>query len=274
MFRNLRISIFIYYFLTVTTFLAVFYYFLEIVKVDNLVVVVIFLVCFIILSGIFISKLSIDPLVDYVHNLQALSKETLHELNLPISTIKSNTQMLKKNVDDEKIIKRVKRIENACEMLELRYNELDYMIKMQTKQEIKEQFFLNDLVKERVDFLQKLYPNFVFHLDLDPMELYSDKRGLAKVIDNIIDNGVKYSLDSKIIEISLRNKTLSIRDFGIGMDEVQLLQIFDNYYQANKDMQGFGIGLSMVKRYCDTNNIELVFDSQKGVGTTVKLQFK
>jgi signal transduction histidine kinase len=58
------------------------------------------------------------------------------------------------------------------------------------------------------------------------------------------------------------------------MDEMELLHIFDRYYQTNKDMQGFGIGLSMVKRFCDTNNIDLAFESVPKTGTTVKLTFK
>ncbi len=58
------------------------------------------------------------------------------------------------------------------------------------------------------------------------------------------------------------------------MDEVELLQIFDAYYQSNENMKGFGIGLSMVKRFCDTNDIQLNFKSKKDEGTTVLLQFK
>jgi len=58
------------------------------------------------------------------------------------------------------------------------------------------------------------------------------------------------------------------------MDEVELLKIFDNYYQSNSTVQGFGIGLSMVKRFCDKHNIELHFDSQVNRGTTVSLKFK
>ena len=114
---------------------------------------------FVILSGFFISKLAVDPLAEYVKNLQDLSKETLHELNLPISTIITNTQMLEKNLADEKSKKRLLRIQNACEMLKQRYNELEYMIKMQSKQNLQEEFFLDDLVQTRVTFLEKIYPH-------------------------------------------------------------------------------------------------------------------
>ena len=274
LFRNLRINIFIYYFLTVVTFLVISYYFLNVLKVENIYLLAIILVCFVILSGIFISKLAIDPLSEYVKNLQNLSKETLHELNLPISTIVTNSQMLKKSLEDEKSLKRVGRIESACDMLKQRYDELDYLIKMQTKQEIQESFSVDILVEERAAFLGKIYPYINFNLELDKLEVYSDKTGLSKVIDNLIDNGVKYSKDSKIIDIKIVKNSLFIQDFGVGMDEVEVLRIFDQFYQSNNSMQGFGIGLSMVKRFCDANNITLSFDSSVDTGTIVELKFK
>lgn len=229
---------------------------------------------FVLLAAVFISKLSIDPLSEYVKNLQHLSKETLHELNLPVSTIKTNSQMLKKNLSDEKSLKRLQRIESACEMLQERYNELDYMIKVQSEKDIKEEFNLDELVHKRVEFFSSLFPHVQFLTELENTKTLNDKIGVAKVIDNIIQNAVKYSTTKKQIDISLQNNLLSIKDYGCGIKEVELLKIFDTYYQSNNNVQGFGIGLSMVKRFCDTHNIGLHFESQVDVGTTVKLNFK
>jgi len=274
LFRNLRINIFVYYFVTVATFLGVLHFLLTILEVQNIYLITVVMLCFVALSGVFISKLAVDPLHEYVKNLQNLSKETLHELNLPISTIISNSQMLSKSFDDAKAQKRLKRIDSACEMLKQRYNELEYMIKMQSKQDVKESFFLNELIEQRVTFLTNIYPHVDFKLKLEKIETVNDKTGLTKVIDNIIDNGVKYSQNSNVINIRLNADTLEIQDYGLGMDEVELLQIFDNYYQSNNNMQGFGIGLSMVKRFCDKNNIDLSFKSSPNSGTTVILKFK
>ncbi|MCF6310739.1 MAG: HAMP domain-containing histidine kinase [Sulfurimonas sp.] len=274
MFRNLRINIFIYYFLTASAFLAVLYYFLIISPVENIFLLGVVLICLIILSGVTISKLSVDPLAQHVNNLENLSKETLHELNLPISTIKTNIHMLKKNIDNEKDLKRTSRIERACDMLEQRYNELDYMIKLQSSNIKNESVKLDELVQQRVEFLKPLYPHVNFSIDLISKQINNDKAGLSKVIDNLIDNAVKYSPNSTKIDITLKNNELSIQDYGCGMDEVELLQIFDNYYQSNDNIQGFGIGLSMVKRFCDANGILLNFKSQPNVGTTVILKFK
>ncbi len=267
-------NIFIYYFISVVAFLALFYYAIAIVGIDNFYILGAFLLLFIMVSGVFISKLAVDPLVEYTYNLQALSKETLHELNLPISTILTNINMLQKTAQDEKTLKRVERIRKACAMLQERYNELEYMIKMQSKNEVKESFFVDKLLLERVEFLQNVYPNVNMSVDVESLEIYGDKKGLAKIIDNIVDNGVKYSPNSKTIKMQLKNKILSIQDFGIGMDEVALVHIFDRYYQADTTLQGFGIGLTMVKHYCDTHAIELSFVSQPNKGTTVKLNFK
>ena len=250
------------------------HYFLVVVKVENFFFLTVIMLCFVILSGVMISKLAIDPLQEHITNLQVLSKETLHELNLPISTIITNSQMIKKTLEDEKSLKRLSRIDTACSMLQQRYNELDYMIKTQTLQEIKENIQLHELVQERIDFLSVIYGHINFNSQLDSLEIFSDKIGLSKVIDNIIDNGVKYSKNSTHIDIKIEASTLFIQDFGCGMDEVELLQIFDKFYQSNNNIQGFGIGLNMVKRFCDKNNIGLSFKSQPNSGTTVLLNFK
>jgi len=254
--------------------MSVLYYFLEIVKIENLFILLFILLGLIIFAGVIISKLSVDPLFEYVNNLQNLSKETLHELNLPISTIMTNMHMLRKNIESEKDLKRAFRIESACNMLQQRYNELDYMIKLQSSNIKYEAVELDRLLKSRVEFLKPIYPHVEFNLILTSTQINNDKVGLSKVIDNLIDNAVKYSTNNTNLDISLHDYELRIQDYGCGMDEVELLKIFDNYYQSNDKMQGFGIGLSMVKRFCDTNGILLNFKSKPDIGTTVILKFK
>lgn len=254
--------------------MAILYYSISIAEVENINLLLLTLLLLSIFAGVIISKLSIDPLFEHVSNLQNLSTETLHELNLPISTIKTNIHMLKKSLVSEKDLKRTDRIESACEMLQQRYNELDYMIKLQSSNVEYENFDLCELTQNRVEFLKRIYPHMEFQLLLSPSQIKSDKIGLSKVIDNLIDNAVKYSQDIHKIDIELQNHTLSIKDYGCGMDEVELLKIFDDYYQSNKNMKGFGIGLSMVKRFCDANAISLSFKSKPNIGTTVILKFK
>jgi signal transduction histidine kinase len=70
----------------------------------------------------------------------------------------------------------------------------------------------------------------------------------------------------------LNDNKLSIRDKGLGMDEMTLVRIFDRYYQSDSTMAGYGIGLGLVKRYCDRYKIGLHVHSQLDEGTCVTLE--
>jgi len=221
--------------------------------------------------GKMVAKIAINPLVEHFEQLDRFSKETLHELNLPINTITANTAMLRKCHSDEKSLKRLDRIELAASMLKERYNELDYMIKKQIEKEQIERFDIADLIHERKVFLQALYPNVSWHVDVKSMEVVLDRIGMAKVIDNLVDNGVKYSLKNPEISIRLYENNLSVCDKGQGMDELELMRIFERYYQNDATMAGYGIGLGLVKRYCDRHDIGLRVESKPAEGTCVHL---
>ena len=228
----------------------------------------------IVISAVVISKLSTEPLEEYATNLEELSTNILHELNLPVATIKTNTQMLQKEIKTQKATTRLKRIETASKMIEAYYNELDYMITKQTKHEVVEEIDLENLIIQRLEFMQALYPYVKFTTLLESFWIKIDKIGLQKVIDNLIDNGIKYSKDVYQIDIKLQNGLLCIKDRGIGMDEIALLKVFDRYYQSDSSMPGFGIGLSTVKHFCDENKIKINIKSKKNNGTTLFLDFK
>ena len=272
MFRNVQIVIFTFFVTITLLFLALFFYLYE-NKALELPYLVTVAVALVMVAGAVMAKLSIEPLKEHFTQLDHFSKEVLHELNLPINTIMTNTAMLKRNIEDERSLKRYRRIEAACSMLEERYKELDYLIKKQMQREQVEQFDVAELVKERLLMLRPLYSNARISEDLDSISVNVDRIGLSKVIDNIIDNAVKYSPGSAEIDIALKEGKLRISDKGRGMDEVELFQIFDRYYQSDENDLGFGIGLGLVKNYCDRYKIKLHVDSKKDVGTTMQLDF-
>ena len=273
MFRSLKLFIAIFYLVTLGGYIALFYYLHDILQIDTTVILVL-LSALGLFSAFMLSKIATEPLMEYIEHLRSLSSQTLHELNLPIATIMSNLGMLKKNATDPKTLKRLERIENASQMLQQRYNELDYLIKTQTTLKIEEEFHICELLKERVEFLQNLYPSHPIEVICNEATLKGDATGLAKVIDNLIDNSVKYSPKGSKITVKFDQKSLRITDSGKGIDEVELIRIFDSFYQEDAASKGFGVGLSLVKKYCDRNDIELAIDSKKGQGTTVELKFK
>lgn len=274
LFRNLTWVILGYYFASVFLVLAGVYFTLFTLKIDSPFLLLVIAGVPTVLMGMLMAALALEPLRSHFEQLERFSRETLHELNLPISTITANASMLKKNCVDEKSLRRLERIEEATAMLRARHDELNYLIKKQMQMEQIEVFTLDTLLHERVDFLSALYGRFEWSVAIEPTQIRADAIGLAKVIDNLIENAVKYSGASRRIEVELKEARLRITDFGVGMDEGVLLHIFDRYYQNDATMPGFGIGLHLVKRYCDRHRIGLHVKSVKDEGTTVVLNFK
>jgi len=154
-------------------------------------------------------------------NLLHMTKEILHELNIPLSTIKANSAMIKKRLSpDEKSMRRLQRIDDASSRLERLYMELVYSIKKEIHHIEKETVRVDTLIRERTETLEALHRN-PFHLDLVPTTIYVDKIGFEKVIDNILSNAMKYSSKTSLIRIELKGHFLTIEDQGVGMDEAE-----------------------------------------------------
>jgi signal transduction histidine kinase len=274
LFRNLTLAIVVFYVVTIMPLAGVLHYSIVVAGIENQWLLILGTLSVTLLLGLMIAKMAIDPLKEHFAHLERFSKETLHELNLPVSTIMANTKMLKRTHDDAKSLKRLQRIEEAAAMIQERYHELDYLIRTQMQRETVETFDLAELIRERLEFLKSLYPQVHFEKELESTEVTLDKRGLRKVIDNLVDNAVKYTHREGSVTLNLRKGVLEISDRGIGMDEMELLRIFDHYYQSDATMPGYGIGLGLVKSYCDKHRVKLHVRSQKNVGTTMILDFK
>jgi len=220
--------------------------------------------------GYIISTHLLAPKAQLDESLSQLSSEILHELNIPLSTIKANSNMLKKRIGDEKNLQRLERIESSSQRLERLYKELVYSIKKEIHPIEKEIFSLKTVLEERIDVFEAFGRNR-FELSVEALLLKADKIGFEKMIDNLLMNAMKYSPKDASISIKTENNMLTITDQGIGMDETQLLRVYERYYQGDNKKEGEGIGLALVKAYCDEEGIEIQIKSKKHQGTSVLL---
>jgi len=223
--------------------------------------------------GYVLTALIFAPTKQMEETLTSLTDNILHELNIPLATIQANTSMLKKNMDDEKSLKRLERIENASFRLKKLYDELVYSIRKEMQDVEKESFELSRLIEERIAIFEEQKRN-PFVLKLESLQIETDKIGFEQMFDNIVSNAMKYSSKIAPIYISIKGHNLSIEDKGIGMSSTELLQIHERYYQADAKKEGDGIGLALVKAYCDEEGVKMHVQSKKGEGTVWDLDLK
>ena|GEM_PF-49765 len=109
----------------------------------------------------------------------------------------------------------------------------------------------------------------------------TDPAMLEIMLENILSNAIKYSPARSVITITVEQKEkymmCSITDQGIGIPEEKLTAVFERFYRVdesrNSSTGGFGLGLSIVKRLADLQQIKISVNSVKNIGTTFTLIF-
>jgi signal transduction histidine kinase/GAF domain-containing protein len=103
-----------------------------------------------------------------------------------------------------------------------------------------------------------------------------DAGRITQVIDNLINNAIKYSPDGGNIKISCNqdhNKIeISVEDHGLGMTKEQSARIFDKFYRADTSdtaLSGLGLGMSIAKNIIEAHGGSIWIESVPGKGTTV-----
>ena len=109
------------------------------------------------------------------------------------------------------------------------------------------------------------------------VKVTADKSHLSNVINNLIDNAIKYSGESVAINILLTPFSLEIADNGIGIAPKNLPFIFDKFYRVphgnRQDVHGYGIGLYYVKHIVEKMGWNISVKSKEGSGSIFKIQW-
>lgn len=250
-------------------------------NLDTLNLNIIFFIFPIAVISLIAYKIFSKPLFENIFksekNLDDKIKKTLHELNTPVATILLNTKMLKNSTSEEKTLTRIDRIEQACNDLLSLYDDMEYSIKKEIEKIDIQEFILKESILETKRKFEELLhkSNIQCSIDIDSsIFVKTDKKGFTTAIANLLSNAIKYNKPDGYIKIYMKNKTLYIEDSGIGIDPKNLFLVFDSFYQENTNTKGFGLGLSIVKEFCDNNKIAINIKSKEQSYTIVSLDIK
>ncbi len=112
--------------------------------------------------------------------------------------------------------------------------------------------------------------------------IMADEVNFTNIINNLLDNALKYSKEKPVIKISTSNFNshfrIRIEDNGIGMSKETIQRIFEKFYRAHTgnihNVKGFGLGLSYVKSVVDAHHGKVKVDSTLGKGSCFTLEFR
>jgi two-component system OmpR family sensor kinase len=130
-------------------------------------------------------------------------------------------------------------------------------------------------MKEQLKYFEPLAlkKRIIINTNLENFNYKINEDDFVRVFNNLVSNAIKYNKMGGKIDISLKNKTLIIKDNGIGIEEKKIKDIFNRYYRATEEQGGFGIGLNIVNKICKDYNININVESKLNEGTTFTLVF-
>jgi signal transduction histidine kinase len=240
----------------------------EIYQVALLIVLSILIMLFIL--SYFIFKNFALPFEKINQKLDNFIKDSIHEINTPLSIININIDMFALKHGENRYLTRIKA---ASKTLATIYNDMDYLIKQDRASFEKESLDMSSFIMERVDYFRDIakLKELEIQTDIeDDITLYFNKTKLQRIVDNTLSNAVKYSYEKNYIDVTLEYKNNSIvfivRDYGVGIEKSD--KVFERYYRENLNKGGFGIGLNIVKQIIDENSIELEIISKPKKGSS------
>jgi PAS domain S-box-containing protein len=214
-----------------------------------------------------------------------------HEIRTPLSAIVGNVDyindLFNKRIDSDtsdcfdgidraskRIIRTVDLILNASELQTCGYK--PQLVKVDLNSEI-----LNKLYKEHQLSAKRKGLEIIYICKEKDTKVIADTYSITQIFSNLINNAIKYTKNGKVEILLGKNKTcnimVEIKDTGIGISKEFLPKIFEPFSQEEqgytRSFEGNGLGLALVKKYCELNNAIMEVETEKNVGSTFRIIF-
>lgn len=208
-----------------------------------------------------------------------------HEIRTPIHIMLSNTELIKDELSDN-LSEELKYSFNSIKMAGHRMiRTTDLIINMseihaKTYKLVPNKFLLGKevllpLYSEFSFFAKEKGLEFVFEFDSDDPEMFADRYSVHQIFSNLIDNAIKYTNTGRVVIIIGKDENhkrkVEIRDTGIGISEDYLPLMYKPFTQEDqgysRKYEGNGLGLALVKEYCELNHFIIKVESKKNSGT-------
>ncbi len=212
-----------------------------------------------------------------------------HELRTPLTTVKSYTETLIDGAIDDKEIAMefLSIIDSEADRMAFLVRDLLQLTRFDNKQvrlditEIEMNEFLSVTVRQNKIHAEAKHQELTFEPSESMVIVFGDRDRVGQVVNNIVTNAIKYSLEQAKIRIYITEDDqyfkICVKDTGMGISREDLPRIFERFYRVDKArsraMGGTGLGLAIAKEIMESHGGRLTAESEYGKGTTMTMWF-
>lgn len=245
----------------------------------SIFLILIIFISFSLTLKIILNQRKLDEMkTDFISNMT-------HEIKTPIATIRLACEMLMDNTisnDSNTRNNFINIINDENRRMQVLIETILQNAKMSNKNFSisRKEINLNDTINEVVKGFSISIANrrgvIDTHLLSSPSTIFADGLHITNLIYNLIDNAIKYSIDSPRINITTEDTAdyvvLRIADHGIGISKEDQKHIFEKFYRVSTgnihNVKGFGIGLNYVSQVVSLHQGKIAIESELGKGST------
>jgi len=209
-----------------------------------------------------------------------------HELKTPIAVAQLNLETLqKRQLDEDKrqklisnTLQEANRLNTLCNNI-LFAAQLDAGVHIQSKQEI----HFSDLVEGCIDNFKTRYPQRIIEEAIQAsVFLQGEPLLLQMLLNNLLENALKYSPKDQAIKVSLTAQSdriqCAVADLGKGVEDSEKQRIFNKFYRIGNEntrkAMGTGLGLYLCKKIADGHNAYISVTDNQPQGCIFTVSFK
>jgi two-component system sensor histidine kinase MprB len=220
---------------------------------------------------------TLDALERSVQSQRNLVADASHELRTPISTIRANLQLMR----DEEMLSPEDREALRSDVIE----ELDELTALVgdvvelargSKQDGEPgDVRLDSVVAAAIERTRRRAPEMTVEAHIEPTLVYGEGDRIARAVNNLLDNAVKYGHGGGVVEVELRDGTLTVRDHGPGFHDEDLPFVFDRFHRARdaRGKPGSGLGLAIVRQATEAHGGTVHAANAEGGGARMTVSF-
>lgn len=213
-----------------------------------------------------------------------------HEFRTPLTSIKSSSDLVLKYLPTLKKSETKERLGTHFERIRVQVNRINDLIsgvlllggmdtgKVQFVPELLElKGFVNSFISEYYETHTEDDRRIDIAFEGKATNVNVDKLLLSHILRNLVSNALKYSKGSKNPELNIRfdkdKVNIVVQDYGIGIAEKDIQNLFQSFYRGENALTipGTGLGLVIVKQFVDMHNGEINLSSQINQGTTIQV---
>jgi signal transduction histidine kinase len=221
---------------------------------------------------------------------QALQREkqftsdASHELRTPLAVLRGTLEVLiRKPRSAEEYETKVKTALMSIDRMSAMLDQLLALARVENgKNLVKEELELITFLEELADKITEEQAHSIQFQSLVGVPIYvaTHEKSLEMILQNLLENAVKYSKNGGEVFLRVgkeKEAFIEVVDTGTGIASEYLEQIFDPFFRVQEALDhgipGTGLGLAIVKKLAQESSIRLSVSSEKGKGSTFRLDF-